>query len=84
MRVEHDAERLPLDADEPHGQSRVVGQRRPDADHDRLVGRAHHLDTKVGDRTRDAQTRIVRGPGGETVRRLRKLQRDARPSHRHA
>ena len=31
----------------------------------------------------DAQARIVRAAGGETVRRFRKLQRDARPSLRH-
>ena len=84
MGVEHDAQRLAIEAGQPHGQGRIVAQRRPDPDHDRLVGRAHDLDAKVGDRPGDAQARVVGARRGEPVRRLGELERHARPPRRHA
>ena len=53
------------------------------ADHDRFVGRAHDLDAKVGDRSGDAQARIVGAGGGEPVRSFGELERHARPPRRH-
>ena len=79
MRVEHDAPGFSLEAGQPHGQRGIVGERRFDADHDRLVRRPHDLHPEIGDLPGDAQARIVRAARGEAVRRLGEFQRHARP-----
>ena len=62
MGVEDNPPRLSSMPGQPDRQSGIVGERRLHADHDRLVGRPHHLDPRVGDRTGDLETLIVRAP----------------------
>ena len=57
MRVEHDAQRLQVEARQADGERRVVGERGLDADHDRLMRRAQDLHARVGDLAGDAQAR---------------------------
>src|SRR5271166_827341 len=82
MGVEHDAPWLAVESGQADGQRGVVGERRLDADHDRLVGRAHDLDAKIRDLPGDPQSRIVRSPRRVAVRSLGELQRHARPPGR--
>ena len=77
-RVEDDAQRLAVEAGQPDGQRRIVGERRFDPDHDRLVRRAHHLDAQIGDLPGDPEARVVGVAGGVAVGGLGELQRDAR------
>jgi hypothetical protein len=83
MGVEDNAEGLAIDTGQPHGQGRIVAQGRANPNHDRLVDRAHDLHPKIGDRSGNAQARIVGAGGGEPVRGLRKLERHARPPSCH-
>ena len=84
MGVENDAQRLAIEPGQPHGQGRIIAQGRPDPNDDRLMGRAHHLDAKIGDRPGDAQARVVGARRGEPVRRLGELKRHARPARSDA
>ena len=65
--------RVAVDLWQPHGQGRIVGQRRAGADHDRVVGRAHDLDAQIGDLSGDARR-------GSLAPRRRSRRRCARVS----
>ena len=83
MRVQHHAPRFAIEAGQAHRQSGIVGDCGLDADHDRLVSRAHDLHAQIGDLSGDPQPRIVRPPGSKAVRGLGKLQGHARPTGCH-
>ena len=55
-------QRLAVEARQAHRQRRIVGERGLDADHDRLVRRAHHLHARVGDLAGDPQARRRAAP----------------------
>ncbi len=83
MGIEHDAQRAEcFHARQPHGQKRIVGERRAGADQDRIMERALHLDNGIRFFAGNEKPRRAGSAGGKTIGGLGEFQRDHRPVFR--